>query len=218
MSKLIIDLRPDVKKMCGLFLCNTLDAGLNAFITHTLRSFILQDDLWSIGRIGNYRNNKIITNALAGWSVHNYALAFDIALKTKTGTLIWDITKDVDKDGTSEWKEIGQCVKPILGLEWSGDWKGKFKEMCHIQSTECSIIQLQQSKFIVLSRHIETSKLFNFHLQTYLKKMKIYTGKIDGIIGTKSKEAMSIIGVKYKKNAWTTISKIMMLYFDELTK
>ncbi len=79
-----------------------------------------------------------VTNADSWQSIHNYGLAFDIVLLydlDNNGTFetaSWDIKKDFDKDGISDWMESANYFKS-KGWEWGGDWK--FKDAPHFQKT-----------------------------------------------------------------------------------
>lgn len=86
-----------------------------------------------------FKKRPKITNADAWQSIHNYGLAFDIVLlldKDKNGnfeTATWDMIKDFDADGISDWMEVVKVFKDA-GWEWGGDWK-KFKDSPHFQKT-----------------------------------------------------------------------------------
>ena len=104
--------------------------------THTLRTFSEQDTLYAAGRT---KPGKKVTNARAGQSMHNYGLAFDIAiLIDKNGdgifeTASWNTTSDDDKDGTPDWTEAVIYLKK-RGWVWGGDWKS-FPDYPHFEKT-----------------------------------------------------------------------------------
>lgn len=213
MSRVIKLLNLEMQKKCGIFLCNALDVNLNVFVTHTLRTFEVQDNLFMIGRFGDDR--KIVTRALGGWSIHNYRDAFDVGLRTVQGNLLWDVSKDLDNDGIPEWEEVGDCVRDITGLAWAGDWTS-FKELCHIQSSTLALEEAQKSWFVDLVHYISKSQLYDFHIQKYMKKMGLYTGKLDGIIGLMSKAAIKELGGEYEKNNKALVMCLLMEYFTAL--
>jgi peptidoglycan L-alanyl-D-glutamate endopeptidase CwlK len=99
---------------------------------YTLRTHQEQDELYAQGRTILFdKNGKRlgkVTGAKAGQSIHNYGLAFDIVIlidKDKNGTFetaSWDVVKDMDGDGISDWMEVVNYFKK-LGWSWGGDWK-----------------------------------------------------------------------------------------------
>lgn len=202
-NSLTISLTSETRVKLGIFLCNCLDAKLNVFLTSTYRSFNEQDKLWKDGRLNK---NKIVTNVMAGWSFHNYSVAFDVAIKSNKGILIWDVNKDTDNDGIPEWQEVGNMGRNIDGLIWSGNWT-EFKEMCHFQLDK-PLLELQYSNFLHLYNYILKSGLIIYHIQTYLKKMELYRGMIDGIFGLKSLLALTKIDNKYR-NGLNEYNKIL---------
>lgn len=90
-KKLAAPLGLDVKCICGL------------------RTWAEQDALYAKGRTAP---GKIVTNAAAGHSNHNFGIAFDIGIFR-------------GKEYCDEhplYNELGTLGKS-LGLEWGGDWK-----------------------------------------------------------------------------------------------
>jgi D-alanyl-D-alanine carboxypeptidase. len=90
------------------------------FLTQTYRNVTDQMADYAKGRT---KPGKVVTNAKAGQSLHNYypALAFDIAFK-KGNTLYWDV---------SLFRKFATIAKR-LGLEWGGGWPN-FKDNPHFQ-------------------------------------------------------------------------------------
>lgn len=112
--------------------------GVEIRITHGLRTFEQQNDLYAQGRT---KPGKIVTNARGGESNHNYSLAIDFVL-TKGG---YDMTADNDGDGVADWAEVVAQAK-LLGFVWGGDWKS-FKDNPHFEMTfGLTIKQLQAGK------------------------------------------------------------------------
>lgn len=107
--------------------------------TYTLRTLKEQQDLYNLGRTKVNPDGKkaskpmgnIVTNAKAGQSIHNYGLAFDIALVIDGKEASWDTVKDWDKDGISDWMECVAAAKSE-GFEWGGDWR-TFSDQPHFQ-------------------------------------------------------------------------------------
>jgi D-alanyl-D-alanine carboxypeptidase. len=81
--------------------------------TQTLRSFAEQGDLFAIGRT---KPGRIVTYAPAGYSWHNWGLAFDVDIVSFLG----DTTPHDLYDGP--WQQVG-AIGEKLGLEWGGRWK-----------------------------------------------------------------------------------------------
>jgi peptidoglycan L-alanyl-D-glutamate endopeptidase CwlK len=84
-----------------------------------------QDALYAQGRT---KPGKIITNAKAWQSIHNYGLAFDIVLLLdkdgdgKFESVSWDTMKDFDGDKIADWGKVVKYFKS-KGWFWGGDWK-----------------------------------------------------------------------------------------------
>jgi peptidoglycan L-alanyl-D-glutamate endopeptidase CwlK len=100
---------------------NKLPKGVRLRFTYVYRSVEEQNKL--------YNQRPKVTNAKGGQSIHNYSLAFDIA-----------ILLDKDNNGTFEsidWNISSPYFKLVVeyfkskGYEWGGDWK--FKDAPHFQ-------------------------------------------------------------------------------------
>lgn len=100
---------------------------------YTYRSFEEQAELYAQGRTKLFdKDGKrlgIVTKAKPGTSMHNYGLAIDIVLVNGKSPS-WDIVKDFDKDGKSDWMEVIDIFK-TAGWLWGGDWK--FKDYPHVE-------------------------------------------------------------------------------------
>lgn len=100
---------------------------------YVLRTFEEQKALYAQGRTAK---GKIVTNAPAGLSLHNYGLAVDIVLLKDTNkdgtfeTASWETNIDFDGDGIADWMEVVAVFKNY-GWEWGGDWR--FKDFPHFQ-------------------------------------------------------------------------------------
>lgn len=107
--------------------------GIDVLVTSTYRDAESQNALFAQGRS---KPGRIVTNAKAGQSWHNYRLAFDV-VPIVNGKAMWNDLRTFRRLG-----EIGKSV----GLEWAGDWK-TFKEMPHFQwSGGLSLGQLSAGK------------------------------------------------------------------------
>lgn len=99
----------------------------------TFRTFAEQDAIYQQGRT---KPGKIVSQAKAGLSMHNYGLAIDMVFlvdKDGNGTFEsaeWDTKTDFDADGKSDWMEAVTIFKQH-GWEWGGDWK--FYDAPHFQ-------------------------------------------------------------------------------------
>ncbi|MEW6374394.1 MAG: M15 family metallopeptidase, partial [Thermodesulfobacteriota bacterium] len=81
--------------------------------------------------------NRIVTNARPGYSLHNFGLAFDV-VPLDGGKPIWDSSHPV-------WQRIGNAGKGV-GLEWAGEWK-KFREYPHFQYTSgLTLAEIREGK------------------------------------------------------------------------
>lgn len=108
---------------------NLLGKGARLRFAYVYRSPAGQDIL--------FNQKPKVTNARGWQSIHNYGLAFDIVLlydndgDGKFEEASWSQTRDFDKDGKADWKEIVDYFKS-KGWEHGGDWK-TFKDQPHFQ-------------------------------------------------------------------------------------
>ena len=136
-SRSLDDLLPQVKVRVQEFLDNAKAQGIDLLVTSTYRDNASQDALYAQGRT---KPGKIVTNAKAGQSWHNYRCAVDV-VPIVAGKPRWDVKDEV-------WQKVGALGK-AAGLEWAGDWK-RFKEYPHFQYTGgLTLAQLQTGAKIV---------------------------------------------------------------------
>lgn len=83
--------------------------SLDVRIISALRTYAEQDALYAQGRT---TPGRIVTNARAGYSSHNFGLAFDIGIFSGKAYL----------DDHPLYTELGPLGES-LGLEWGGRWK-----------------------------------------------------------------------------------------------
>jgi len=121
-SRSLDDLLPAVKVRVEKFINSAKDAGIDLLITSTYRDNASQTALYAQGRTAA---GRIVTNAKAGESFHNYRCAVDV-VPLINGKPVWDVSYQV-------WQTIGKLGQEA-GLEWAGNWT-KFKEMPHFQYT-----------------------------------------------------------------------------------
>lgn len=136
-SRDLADLIPPAKTRVEAFIKAAKDSGIDLLVTSTYRDFESQNALYAQGRT---TPGKIVTNARAGQSFHNYRCAVDV-VPIVAGKPRWDAKDEV-------WQKIGALGK-AAGLEWAGDWK-RFKEYPHFQYTGgLTLAQLQSGSKIV---------------------------------------------------------------------
>jgi peptidoglycan L-alanyl-D-glutamate endopeptidase CwlK len=133
-SRKLEDLHPKVKALCEQFIIACDKVDIDILITSTYRDMESQKALYAQGRT---TKGKIVTNAKAGQSFHNYRVAFDFVPIV---------------GGKCDWNNLGtftRCgrIAESIGLEWAGSWTGKFKEMAHCQYTGgLTLTDFQQGK------------------------------------------------------------------------
>jgi len=126
-SRSLDDLHPDIAPLVRGFLDECKTRGLDILVTCTWRSNKEQDALYQQGRT---TSGKIVTNARAGQSKHNFMIDSKPASKAvdvvplQNGKPNWDSSDPV-------WEVIGE-IGESYGLEWAGRWV-KFREYPHFQ-------------------------------------------------------------------------------------
>lgn len=134
-SRDIKDLVPKVQDLCNQFIAKCKEVGITVIITSTYRDNEKQTELYNQGRTVP---GKIVTNAKAGQSIHNYRLAFDFCPVI---------------DGKAAWQDTLLFIKcasigKSLGLTWGGDFKS-IKDMPHFEYTNgLTLADLQAGKTI----------------------------------------------------------------------
>ena len=96
--------------------------NIDLLVTSTYRDADSQNALYAQGRTAP---GKIVTNAKAGDSWHNWRCAVDV-VPLVNGKPDWDGSHPI-------WAEVGRLGKEA-GLEWAGEWHS-FKELAHFQYT-----------------------------------------------------------------------------------
>jgi len=121
-SRSLDDLIPPAKERVERFLSLCKDEGIDLLVTSTYRDNESQQALYEQGRT---TAGKVVTNAKAGDSWHNWRCAVDV-VPMVNGKPNWDGLHPV-------WDKIGQLGEQA-GLEWAGRWR-TFKELAHFQYT-----------------------------------------------------------------------------------
>lgn len=132
-SRRIEDLTPIMQSRVNRWLVLAKDAGLSPLITCTYRTVDEQAQLYKIGRTiqGDGPTaarplGRIITNARAGESAHNYRMALDFV------PLVFGKPQWSDKH--PHWQTLGELAERA-NLEWAGRWT-RFRETAHLQMPE----------------------------------------------------------------------------------
>lgn len=130
-SRSIEDLHPDLQPLCRQFLAQADEQGIDVLITCTYRSNAEQTALYAQGRTAP---GRIVTNAKAGQSAHNFTLdgkpaakAFDV-VPLVDGKPQWDARHPA-------WQDLGK-IGTKLGLNWYGAPGARFPEFPHFELKE----------------------------------------------------------------------------------
>jgi peptidoglycan L-alanyl-D-glutamate endopeptidase CwlK len=141
-SRKITDCHPVLQSLVQRFLENCTRAGLDVLITCTWRSPEEQSALYAQGRT---KPGKIVTNAQAGQSAHNYvlnglpaALAIDV-VPLRNGKPVWglagdgidDNPADDERDDLELWQQVVKAGEDA-GLVSASRWPS-FREYPHFE-------------------------------------------------------------------------------------
>lgn len=105
----IATLHPKVQPYARSLVQKAAAAGITIKVISGLRTYAVQNDLYAQGRS---KPGSKVTNAPAGYSNHNFGLAFDIG--------VWQGEKYLDDSPL--YKAVA-ALGMDLGLEWGGSWK-----------------------------------------------------------------------------------------------
>lgn len=114
------NLYPPFQAKVDLLLERAKEAGLNLGVFEGYRSWDRQNQLYAQGRT---KPGKIVTNARAGFSAHNFGTAVDIVFR-ENGKWSWA--------EHHQWHRLGQIAES-LGLIWGGSWESTLKDRPHVQ-------------------------------------------------------------------------------------
>jgi peptidoglycan LD-endopeptidase CwlK len=118
-SRSLSDLNPYVAYLANKHIQECKKAGVDIVVISTYRDFEKQAQLYAQGRT---THGAVVTNAKPGYSVHQYKMAYDIAILNKDGkTINWSDICDTDNDGKKDYYEVAEIGKK-LGLTWGGDF------------------------------------------------------------------------------------------------
>ncbi len=118
--------------------CLALNGRAICRVSHTLRTFYEQNQLFEQGRT---KPGRIVTSAKGGQSYHNYGLALDIVLLKDTNgngkfnEASWETDVDFDGDGIADWMEVVDIFRSY-GWQWGLiNSRGKRYDLPHFQKT-----------------------------------------------------------------------------------
>jgi peptidoglycan L-alanyl-D-glutamate endopeptidase CwlK len=121
MSRDLAQLHDAIRPLAVQFLADARDAGIDLIVTCTSRTLEEQTALYAQGRT---LPGRIVTNAQAGQSAHNFGLALDV-VPIVNGKCDWEGTDLV-------WQQIG-AMGQARGLQWLGAPDSTFHELAHFQ-------------------------------------------------------------------------------------
>ena len=121
-SRSLADLDPQARTVCNAHLDLCRAAGIELLVTSTWRDYEAQDGLYAIGRTVQ-KERRVVTNAKAGHSWHNFKCAWDV-VPVVSGKPVWD-----DKDPV--WRRVIQLGKEA-GAEAGAEWTS-FPDLPHFQ-------------------------------------------------------------------------------------
>ena len=127
MSRSLQDLHPEVRWRAEKLIQSATDILVPILIYFTLRQFSEQEMLYDQGRT---KPGRIVTNAKAGQSYHNYGLAFDFAILQDQ--ILWDTKTDINADQIPDYQQVGELGED-LGLQWGGRFKSLKGDYGHLQ-------------------------------------------------------------------------------------
>lgn len=132
--ELLAGLQPEIRKVAEKAFDKAAQQGVDVFVVSALRTYEEQHRLYLQGR---ETPGRIVTNADAGESYHNFGLAFDFAV-VKNGRAVWD-------QNHPDWKAFVAICKG-MGLEWGGDWR-TFKDFPHHQKDDAPTLASLRKAF-----------------------------------------------------------------------
>jgi peptidoglycan L-alanyl-D-glutamate endopeptidase CwlK len=138
------DLCVTVHNMLNNHLALCKAAGIDVVVTSTYRDKEAQHLLYLQGRSQDGKQvvdiMRVVTNADAGESFHNYRVAYDLMI-IRHGKIVKNAEDPL-------WLKVGELGEQV-GLTWAGRWKGKLRESCHFQFTDgLTLLELQAGKTV----------------------------------------------------------------------
>ena len=108
-EKIIATLLPEVRPMARALVQKAALGGIRIKVISGFRTYAEQDALYAHGRTAS---GNIVTKAKAGYSNHNFGIAFDVGVFEGSRYL----------GDSPKYKAVG-VLGADLGLEWGGNWK-----------------------------------------------------------------------------------------------
>jgi len=106
----IATLLPEIRPYARMLVQKATAADIRIKVISGMRSYEEQDRMYAKGR--SIRDTSIVTNAKAGYSNHNFGIAFDIGV----------FEGNKYRGDSPKYKAVG-VLGMELGLEWGGNWK-----------------------------------------------------------------------------------------------
>lgn len=130
----ILTLEPRVRPYARALVHTAASHGITIKVISGNRTYAEQDALYEQGRS---KPGSIVTNARAGFSWHNFGLAFDIGV----------FADGAYKPESPAYGAVGVLGRS-LGLEWGGDWKGNLIDEPHfaLNPEKLTIAELRARK------------------------------------------------------------------------
>jgi len=117
--KKISELVPEVRGLAERHIALCKAEGIDLLVVCAYRSPGEQEKLYARGRDGQ---GKIVTNAAAGGSWHNFRRAYDVAV-VEGGKIDWESVR---------YKRVGE-IGSSLGLVWGGGFKAVRGDLGHFE-------------------------------------------------------------------------------------
>lgn len=112
----IMSLLPSVQVLArkAMIAAKGLGGGLTVQILSGTRTYAEQTAIYEQGRS---KPGPIVTKAKAGYSNHNFGIAFDVGVFKGKNYYDGDTPAEI-----KAYADLSRIIKPV-GLEWGGDWK-----------------------------------------------------------------------------------------------
>ena len=136
-EKNIATLMPSVQPFARALVLKAAQNGIEIKIISGRRSYEEQDALFAQGRTAT---GDVVTHAQAGYSNHNFGIAFDIGVFEGKRYLT----------ESPKYKAVGSLGRE-LGLEWGGNWK-TIKDEPHFQLRPTWAAQLNEHDMLAQLR------------------------------------------------------------------
>jgi len=130
----IATLLPPVQLYARALIGKAAAAGITIKVVSGLRTFDEQNEVYAQGRT---KPGKIVTNARAGFSNHNFGIAFDIG--------VFEGGKYCEE--SPKYKAVG-ALGTDLGLDWGGNWRSTMLDDPHFQLRPSWALDLSEAELL----------------------------------------------------------------------